>query len=280
MPFSTRWIHHLERRFGSLAIPGLIRIVVVFNALVYLLLQTRPELVETLTLRPDRVMAGEVWRLVSYVFIPQVVATGTFSVLWVFFYLSLLWLFGDGLEQAWGSFKLNLYYLLGMAGTTVAALLLGSPDATGVFLNLSLFFAFATLFPNYPFMLFFVLSVRVKWIALVSLFMVLMRLLDGSMLERLIIVVSLANYLLFFGREWVRLWREQGRVAARQQKFQMAVQDRGRCRPAPLQNLRAHGTHRAGLRVPRGLGRRGILPTAPALAPGRRPKCRRRCLSE
>ena len=223
MPFPTRWIHHLERRFGNLAIPGLLRIVVVFNALVYLLLQTRPELVDMLTLRPDRIMAGEVWRLVTYVFIPPVVASGTFSVLWVFFYLSLLWLFGDGLEQAWGSFKLNLYYLLGMAGTTVSALVLGSPDATGVFLNLSLFFAFATLFPNYPFMLFFVLSVRVKWIALISLFLVLMRLVDGSMLERLIIVVSLANYLLFFGREWVRLWREQGRVAARQQKFQMAV---------------------------------------------------------
>ena len=105
----------------------------------------------------------------------------------------------------------------------IAAMLLGSSDATGVFLHLSLFFAFATLFPNYPFMLFFVLSVRVKWLALISLFLVLMQLLGGSMLERLIIVVSLANYLLFFGQEWVRLWREQGRVAARQQKFQRAV---------------------------------------------------------
>ncbi len=218
-----RWIHHLERRFGSLAIPGLIRIVVVFNVLVYLLLQTRPEMIDMLTLRPDRVMAGEVWRLVTYVFIPQVATSGTFSVLWMFFYLSLLWLFGDGLEQAWGSFKLNVYYFLGMAGTTASALLLGSSDATGVFLNLSLFFAFATLFPNYPFQLFFVLSVPVKWLALIALFLVLMQLLGGSMLERLIIVVSLANYLLFFGREWVRLWREQGRVAARQQKFQMAA---------------------------------------------------------
>ena len=32
-----RWINFLERRFGNLAIPGLIRIVVAFNALVYLL---------------------------------------------------------------------------------------------------------------------------------------------------------------------------------------------------------------------------------------------------
>ena len=228
MPFPTRWIHHLERRFGSLAIPGLIRIVVVFNALVYLLLQAktgqaRLDFLDTLTLRPDRVMAGEVWRLVTYLFIPQVSTDGVTSVVWVFFYLNLLWVFGDGIEQAWGSFKLNLYYLIGMAGTTAAAFLLGSMDATGVFLNLSLTFAFATLFPNYPILLFFFFSVRVKWIALVSLFFVLMQLLAGPNVIRLVIVVSFANYLLFFGREWVRLWREQGRVAARQQKFQMAA---------------------------------------------------------
>ena len=223
MPTPTRWINFLERRFGNLAIPGLIRLVVAFNALVYLLLQARPDFVDTLTLRPDRVLAGEVWRLVTFVFIPQVSTEGPLSVLWVFFYLSLIWLFGDGLEQAWGSFKLNLYYLLGMAGTVVAALLLGSPDATGVFLNLSLTFAFATLFPNYPILLFFIFSVRVKWIALLSLFFVLMQMIGGPMILRLVIIVSLANYLLFFGREWVRLWREQGRAAARQQKFQRAA---------------------------------------------------------
>lgn len=221
MPFPTRWIHHLERRFGSLAIPGIIRIVVVFNVLVYLLMQARPEFVETLALRPDRVIAGEIWRLVTFVFIPQV-GGGTLGPLWLFFYLSLLWRFGDGIEQAWGSFKLNLYYLIGVIGTVAAAFLLGSSQATGVFLNLSLTFAFATLFPNYP-ILYFFFSVRVKWIALISLFFVLMQALGGSMIERLAIAVSLANYLLFFGREWVRLWREQGRVAARQQKFQMAA---------------------------------------------------------
>ena len=217
-----RWINSLERRFANLAIPGLIRIVVAFNALVYLLLQVRPEFVETLTLRPDRVMAGEVWRLVTYIFIPQVSPTGTLSVLWAFFYLSMLWLFGDGLEQAWGSFRLNLYYGLGIIGTTVAVFLLGSSDGTGVFLNLSLTFAFATLFPDFPILLFFLFPVRVKWIALFTLFLVLVQAITGSMVERFAIVVSFANYLVFFGSEWVRLWREQGRAVVRRQTFQAA----------------------------------------------------------
>ncbi len=217
-----RWINALERRFGHLAVPGLLRIIVVFNTLVYLLLLVNPELESWLDLRPDRIMAGEVWRLGSYILIPQVNAHSPFGVLWVFLYLNLLWLMGEGLEQAWGSFKLNLFYLLGMIGTTVAALCFNADDATGFFLNLSLFFAFATLFPNFPILLFFVLPVAVKWIALFSLFGVGMQLLGGTVSQRLVIGVSLLNYVLFFGGDWIKYWRERGHTVKRQQQFHMA----------------------------------------------------------
>ena len=66
---NMRWLSHLERRFGHLAIPGLMRVIVGFNVLVYVIMYTRPEVVETLTLRPERIVHGEVWRLVSYIFI-------------------------------------------------------------------------------------------------------------------------------------------------------------------------------------------------------------------
>ena len=219
-----RWINALERRFGYLAVPGLLRIIVAFNALVFLLLVTKPEFKEWLDLRPDRIMAGEVWRLVSFVFIPQVVFGGQMSVLWEFVYLNFLWLMGEGLEQAWGSFKLNLYYLLGMAGTSLAAFCFHAVDANGVFLNLSLFFAFATLFPNYPVLLFFVVPIRVKWIAIVSFLGTLPLLLAGPAATRLTILVSLLNYALFFGSDWVGFWRERGRTIKRQQEFKVAQQ--------------------------------------------------------
>jgi hypothetical protein len=219
-----RWITALERRFGYLAIPGLLRIIVAFNALVYLLLVAKPEFKELLDLRPDRIMAGEVWRLVSFIFIPQISLGGQMSVLWEFVYLNLLWLMGEGLEQAWGSFKLNLFYLLGVIGTAAAAFILNATSANGVFLNLSLFFAFATLFPNYPVLVFFVLPVRVKWIALVSFALLLMQLAVPSVANRLAILVSLANYALFFGPDWVSYWRQHGKTALRQQQFQAAQQ--------------------------------------------------------
>ena len=219
-----RWINALERRFGHLAVPGLMRIIVAFNALVFLMATVRPNLVGLLELRPDRVMAGEVWRLISYIFIPQISVGGQLSVLWVFLYLNFLWLLGEGLEQAWGSFKLNLYYFVGMLGTTVAAFCFRETDANGVFLNTSLFFAFATLFPNYPVMLFFIVPVRVKWIALFSLGLVGLSLISGPAAMKLTILVALANYLLFFGPAWLTYWREQGRTVTRRQEFQVAQQ--------------------------------------------------------
>jgi hypothetical protein len=219
-----RWINALERRFGYLAIPGLLRIIVAFNALVYLLLVAKPEFKEWLDLRPDRIMAGEVWRLVSFIFIPQVSFGSQFSVLWEFFYLNFLWLMGEGLEQAWGSFKLNLFYLLGMAATSLAAFCFSAIDANGVFLNLSLFFAFATLFPNYPVLLFFVVPIRVKWIAIVAFVLVLLQVVAGPPSTRLTIVVSLLNYGLFFGAEWINYWRQSGRTIQRQQQFRVAAQ--------------------------------------------------------
>jgi hypothetical protein len=215
-------MNSLERRFGHLAFPGLTRIVVVFNLLVFLLLTVKPGFGEMLELRPDKVYAGEVWRLISFVFIPSVKPGQEFSVLWMFVYLNFLWMVGEGLEQAWGSFKLNLYYLVGIIGTGVAALCLGVGNVTGFYLNLSLFLAFATLFPDFLILLFFVLPVKVKWLALIEAGWIMLSLMGGVMAEKVAIVVSLINYLVFFGPVWVRHWREQGKVAVRQQEFQLA----------------------------------------------------------
>ncbi len=217
-----RWLTTLERRFGSLAIPGLIRVIVTLNALAFVAIKLNPEVLGLLTLRPEKVLAGEVWRLVTFIFIPRVALGSQVSYFWIFFYLWLLWVMGEGLEQAWGSFKLNLFYVFGIVGTAVAVLALGATDTTGVWLNMSLLFAFATLFPNFPIMLFFVLPVPVKWIALVSFATVVLGFVEADLSTRVAIVVAFTNYILFFGREWVHLWREQGRTMKRRQQFQVA----------------------------------------------------------
>src|ERR1039457_5348081 len=100
------WLDKLEKRFGFLAIPGLIRAVVLFNVLVLGLVWLNPSFSSAIDLNPARILHGQVWRLVTYIFIPQ-----TFSW-WVVLFLWFLWFIGDGLERAWGAFKLTLYFFI------------------------------------------------------------------------------------------------------------------------------------------------------------------------
>src|SRR5438477_9848176 len=88
------WLDKLERRFGFLGIPGLIRILVGFDALVFILVRVNPDFISILALDPVRIRHGEVWRLVTYIFIPQ-----TLSLLWIIFALWFLWFIGDGIER-------------------------------------------------------------------------------------------------------------------------------------------------------------------------------------
>lgn len=70
----------------------------------------------------------------------------------------------------------------------------------------------------------FVLPVRVKWLALLSMGFVFLQMLLGTNTEHVAIAVSLANYILFFGPVWLQHVRERGQVAERQQQFQIARQ--------------------------------------------------------
>jgi hypothetical protein len=122
------WLDSLERRFGRFALPGLIRIVVALTALVYLLTFLNPNFLSVLTLEPARILRGEVWRLVTYIFIPSSIGQpgSMMQPLWLLLVLWFLLFIGDRLEQAWGAFRLNLYFLIGMVGTTIAAFFFGA----------------------------------------------------------------------------------------------------------------------------------------------------------
>ena len=120
------WISWLEARIGFLGIPRLMQLIALLNGLVYLLNFFQPTYVLALLLIPQRILHGEVWRLVSYIFVPEVLLRGgnpALQPLFLFVYLWFLVWMGDALEQAWGAFKVTLYYFLGMVGVTVAAFL-------------------------------------------------------------------------------------------------------------------------------------------------------------
>ncbi len=218
-----RWLDTLERRFGFLGIPGLIRIIVAFSALVFLLVRLNPDFISALDLNPERLRHGEIWRLVTYIFIPQ-----TFSFLWIIFVLWFLWFIGDGLEHAWGPFRLTLYFLVGMIGTTAAALFFGS-NFSNTMLIASLFYAFARFYPDQVIYVLFILPVKIKWVAWVSAAFLLLGFFVNSNSYRVATVAALSNYLIFFGPEIVYQARHRHEVSSRRRRFE--VQSRSETEP-------------------------------------------------
>ena len=194
------FLDKLERRLGFIAIPGLIRAVVTLNALVFVLVLLNKGFDSYLALDIARIRAGEVWRLVTYIFVPQDRRIFLLVVVALWF----LWFIGDGLERAWGPFRLTLYFLVGMIGTTVAAVLSNSQFSSQMLFT-TLFFAFAHFYPEEIIYVFFILPLKVKWIAWVYAGFLLLGFATQSNSYRLAFIAALSNYLIFFGPGVVRI---------------------------------------------------------------------------
>lgn len=212
-----RWIDKLERRLGFLAIPGLPKALVGFTALVFLLAYFSPEFVPVLDLDPARIRHGEVWRLFTYIFIPA-----TPSPWWILFALWFLWWIGEGLERAMGAFQLTLYFLIGMIGTTAAAFFFGS-RFSNTMLMASLFYAFARFYPDEVIYVFFILPLKIKWIAWIWAAFLFAGFFLGSMTYRAAVIAAFANYLIFFGPEIWQEARHRREVSSRRQRFETSA---------------------------------------------------------
>ena len=195
------WLDKLERKFGRFAIPGLMRIIVIGMTLVFCcnLLFPQVNLLSYLYFSPALIAQGQVWRVFTFLFLPPQT-----SLVFILFSLYFYYFIGTSLENQWGSFRFNVYYLVGIIGTIIAGFIAGG--ATNSYLNLSLFFAFAAIFPDMQVLLFFLIPIKVKWLALVDAVLFAFQLLFGTWSTRAVIIASLINFLLFFGPDvWRRL---------------------------------------------------------------------------
>ncbi|HEY6458832.1 MAG TPA: rhomboid family intramembrane serine protease [Polyangiaceae bacterium] len=212
-----RLLARLERSIGRFAIPNLITFIVAGMGLVYAMQAfAHVDVMPRITLDMGAVLRGEVWRLVTFLFIPM----GS-SLIWVLVNLYFTWWVGSSLEQHWGAFKFNAFYLIGVLGTIAAAALTG--PQTNFWLDASLFLAFATTFPEVQILLFFILPIRVKWLGIVAALGIAAALVLGDWTTRGAIVAAVANYLLFFGGHWWDVWKSrnlQVRQRARRVQFE------------------------------------------------------------
>lgn len=206
----SSWLHKIERRLEPFAIPNITLYIVIAQTFVLLTGLMRLVEVEKLIFVPVLFAAGEWWRIVSFVAMPP-----GFGML-VAFALYLFYLYGNALEQHFGVLRYNLFLLSGYLMTVALAFVSPGYPATNLFLGGAVFLAFAFLNPDFVLNLFFILPVKIKWLALIMWVGYGFTFVTGNMTEKLGVLAATGNFLLFFSGEIVQRLRT-GRRAAQHQ---------------------------------------------------------------
>jgi membrane associated rhomboid family serine protease len=192
------WFYRLERKIGKYAIRNLIIYITVGQLAVFLANFFFPyyDIIGYISLSAREVLAGQVWRLVTFVFVPD-----ESSILWLLISLYFYYIIGSNLERIWDSFKFNAYYLLGVLGAIAAAFITGY--GSNIFINCAMFLAFAIMEPDYEVLILFILRVKIKWLALIMAAGYVYMLVVSNWAGRAAIIASLINVVLFFWRHLV-----------------------------------------------------------------------------
>ena len=212
----NNWLNKLERKYGRFGIPNLTNILVAGQILVFAIeLFIDRTVTAWVGLNRFFLLQGQIWRAITFVFIPFSGGSILSVVLGIYF----TWFVGTALEKEWGDFRYTLYFLLGMVGTVLACLLTGVTASTYC-LSLSLLLAFAMLYPEVQLLLFFVIPVRVKYFGLFAAAMWLFSFLTAGWLYKVSYLLSMLGFVLFFGpqalrsvRAWIRReqWKRKNR---------------------------------------------------------------------
>ncbi len=230
-----KWLDKLDRKYHKYAIPNLIQYIVGGMAIVFVFGQMNSGIFSALYFSPALVLQGEIWRVLTFLFVPR-----TDSFIWILFSLLFTYFIGRSLEQYWGTFKFNMYYFIGALGTIVAAfiieLLLGPAGYfTNYYLNMSLFLALATVAPDYEIRIYMILPVKLKYLGFIYGGLLGIQLIGalftGNIATVVTIVISLANYFLFFGpgllNKRKQTYRRQQYSQASKQKPKSRPQNKG-----------------------------------------------------
>ncbi len=196
------WLtRQIKNNLARMAIPRLTLWLIGGQLLMFALHYSDPRVVDALVLIPSAVLAGHWWRLLTFLFIPM-----SLHPLWLLLDIYVFWLIGTALENTWGAPRYNLFLLIGYVATAAAAFIVPYGVAGNGFLYGSTFLAFAFIYPDFLFYLFFVLPVRVKYLAWVTWGIYILLFMKGAWMTRVLILAAVLNFLLFFRREiWQRI---------------------------------------------------------------------------
>lgn len=211
MQWLEKKINRFCREHPNFGIPNLMLYIAVANVAIALIDSfSSSTLSAALFFWRDAIFSGQVWRLITFIFVPisgdlsflgmTLSGTSLFTTaLSAYFYY---WI-GSLLEREWGTARFNCFFLTGVVLNILFGLVFGV--ASIHYVNLSMFFAFAFLFPDMRVLFMFVLPIKVKWLAWIdgALFVwnILQSLLAGQWLYALLPVVAILNFFIFFASD-------------------------------------------------------------------------------
>lgn len=238
----NQFINFLERKFGKYAIPRLPMYMLICYAAGYLMEFINSDIVYFLSLNPYAIMHGQVWRLVTWVLIPPDGGNLGFFQLFLtavmlYFYYSI----GTVLERTWGTFYFNYYIFSGILFTILGAFaltgfsMLVMPESINIFnegmtwkmgqecswvmggnyyflyqslyfstyyINMTTFLAFAATYPDMTVNLYFIIPLKVKYLAIFYGIFIVISAFSSGWLGLFVCFVSMLNFLLFFFTVW------------------------------------------------------------------------------
>lgn len=206
------WLNKLERKLGRFAISNLMIYLIAAYCVGFVLYKVAPGILSYLVLSPYHILHGQIWRLVTWIFMPTD-SNILFLMIMAMFYYQL----GTALERTWGTFRFNVYIFGGMIFTVIGAFILyvifyfiygsGMAEtasyaiASGIstnYINMSIFLAFAVMYPNMQVMLYFIIPIRMKWMALVYGVLTLYDFIVSNWAGRIAIFMAMLNFIIFF----------------------------------------------------------------------------------
>ena len=205
------FLNKMERKIGKYAIPNLMIYLIAAYCIGFVIYTVNPNFMLMLTLSPYHILHGQVWRLITWILMPT--DTRVFSLL----IMALLYYqLGSALERSWGTFRFNVYIFGGMLFTVIGAFILygiyaaagtGSLETISLissltfttnYINLTIFLAFVVMYPEMQILLFFIIPVKMKWMAVVYAVLIAINLILTSWGGRIAIIMSILNFLIFF----------------------------------------------------------------------------------
>ena len=261
-----KFIMKMEQKYGKYALNNLPLLLVACSGIGYFLQMVMPGVVEYLYLNPYLVLHGQIWRLFTWVLVPDGgLGSGMAGMLMMVFVLYCYYILGCNLQFAMGKFRFNLYIFSGLIFTVIGSFVLyavgtvqfaqvieylGEGGAEDVFtiygstvidgknvllpaywfrqvstseLKLSLLLAFAAIYPDAMFRIYFLVPIKAKWLGIFYAAIMVYSFLMGGISSRIMLIASLLNFIVFFFAT-----RDYRRVSVKEQKRRMEYRQKVR----------------------------------------------------